>query len=363
MRLYETALTLLPGIGDITAKKLLAYGGGLEVIFRAGRKDLLKNKALPAGVVQKLIDGREEALRRAAQELEFTDRYGIRTLFCLDKDYPFRLGMCADGPVMLYYKGTADLNHTRIVGIVGTRRATAYGKECCNRIVEGLQSANVLVVSGLAFGIDSCAHKKALLCGIPTLGVLGHGLDRLYPPQNKAMAARMLKNGGLLTDFPSGTSPDRENFPKRNRIIAGLCDALVVIEAAESGGALITADIAHSYDRDVFAVPGKVGDEYSRGCNRYIKTQKAALIETSEDILYNMRWDVTKSVAAQTVMFAEVSEEEKILRNLIGEQEKAGIDLLVAKSGWTNSKVAKTLLSLELKGVILSLPGKCYQLA
>jgi DNA processing protein len=363
MRQYEVALTLLPGIGDITAKKLVAYCGGLESVFKSSRRDLLKLKALTPGMVQKVLDGREAALKRASQELAFIDRYQISTLFFLNKDYPYRLSNCADSPVMLYYKGNADLNAVRIIGIVGTRKATAYGKDFCTRLIEGFSSSDVLVVSGLALGIDSCAHKSALGMGIPTVGVLGHGLDRIYPPQNKAMAGKMLKNGGLLTDFPSETQPDRENFPKRNRIIAGLCDALVVVEAAETGGALITADIANSYDRDVFAVPGRIGDKFSQGCNKYIKTNRAALIESAEDIKYLMGWDDASGKNRQQTLFVELSDEETRIRDLIRQYSDPGIDVLVMESGYNSSSVAKILLNLEFNGVIRSLPGKRYQLA
>ncbi len=364
MLVYEIALTMLPGIGHVSGKKLVALCGGLEAIFKDSRKDLLRRKTIGENVINKLLEGRNEALRKAEKEVRFIEKYHIKTLFFLDKSYPYRLGNCHDAPLLLYYKGNADLNSPRVVSIVGTRKATDYGRDVCSRIVEGLQQSGVLVVSGLAFGIDSCAHKSALQLGLPTVGVLGHGLDRIYPQQNKGLAEKMISNGGLITDFPSETQPDRENFPMRNRIIAGLCDALIVVEAASSGGALITADIANSYNRDVFAVPGRLNDEYSKGCNSYIKTNRAALIESAEDIRYIMGWDSSspRSESIQRELFQELSESEKTITDILKTQSDAGIDVLVSDSGMKSSELAKILLALEFRGVIRSLPGKRYQL-
>lgn len=360
---YEIALTMLPGIGDITGKKLVACCGSVEGVFQQSRKELLKHHLLGEFVIKKLLSGRDEALRRSEHEITFIEKYNISPLFFLDKKYPYRLGNCVDGPVLLYYKGNADLNSRRIVGVVGTRKATDYGRELCLRLIEGLADAGVLIVSGLAFGIDSCAHKNALQYEIPTVGVLGHGLDRLYPVQNKALAERMIHKGGLLTDFPSKTQPDRENFPKRNRIIAGLCDALVVVEAAEKGGALITAEIANSYDREVFAVPGRIGDEYSKGCNNFIKTNRAALVETAEDIKYLMGWntDSSRKQVQQQELFVEFTDQEEAIFTILRSSGNSGIDFLVTESGMTSSNVAKALLNLEFKGAVRCLPGKRYQ--
>jgi DNA processing protein len=361
---YEVAITMIPGVGDITGKKLVAYCGGIENVFKQSRKELLRHGELGEALVKKLLEGREAALRKAEKELSFIEKHKISTFFFLDKSYPYRLANCVDSPMMLYYKGTGDLNHRRIIGLVGTRKATDYGKDICCRIIEELVESDVLVVSGLAYGIDSYAHKNALAKGLPTVAVLGHGLDMIYPPQNKGLAEKMLHQGGLLTDYPSNTNPDRENFPKRNRIIAGLCDALVIIEAANTGGALITADIANSYDRDVFAVPGRVGDEYSSGCNRFIKTNRAALVETAADIKYQMGWEAnkTKKGGQQQKLFVELTPEEQLITGIIRTYGEAGIDLLVIESGMTNSKAAAILLNLEFSGVVKCLPGKMYQL-
>jgi DNA processing protein len=361
---YKIALTLIPGIGDITGKKLVAYCGGVEEVFSYNRKNFLAKKVFGEAVIHKVLAGRDEALRRSEKEIAFIEKYKIATLFFLDKEYPYRMTNCIDAPIMLYYKGNADLNHPRIVAVVGTRSATAYGKDMCKKIIEGLAEDGVLVASGLAYGIDSCAHKHSLACDMPTIGVLGHGLDRIYPAANKSLAEKMLKNGGLLTEFVSNTNPDRENFPKRNRIIAGMCDALVVVEAAHTGGALITADIANSYDRDVFAVPGRVGDEYSNGCNKFVKTNRAALVESAADIKYLMGWEAkkTKKPAPQRTLFVELSPEEQTIVDVMKSYGEAGIDVLVTESGLNSSKTASILLNLEFNGMICCLPGKRYRL-
>ncbi|MEO6849479.1 MAG: DNA-processing protein DprA, partial [Mucilaginibacter sp.] len=263
--LHRIGLTFIRNIGPASAKLLLAHFGDAEQIFKAPRNKLLK---VP-GIGEKRIDMLDftTVLQRAEEELKFVDKNGIEVIFYTDPAYPKRLKNCVDGPVLLYAKGNINLNVPKVVSIVGTRSATDYGKQLCRQVVEELQQHNVLIVSGLALGIDVMAHKECLKQNMQTVGVLGHGLDRVYPFQNKSTAEKMLENGGLLTEFPSGTIPDRENFPQRNRIVAGLADATVVIEASVKGGALITAEIANSYDRDVFAFPGRINDEYSEGCN------------------------------------------------------------------------------------------------
>jgi len=285
-------------------------------------------------------------------------------LFFRDKDYPFRLKNCYDSPVLLYWKGNADLNTAKIIGIVGTRKATDYGKNICYKLVSGLADQQVLIVSGLAYGIDSCAHRAAIESGLPTVGVLGHGLDRIYPGFNRVLAEKMMKQGGLLTDFPSGTNPDRENFPKRNRIIAGLCDGIIVVEAGRKGGALITADIANSYNRDVFAVPGRIGDPWSEGSNFLIKANKAALIQSAEDVRYLMGWDIPPGLqpVQQRKIFIEMTPEEEALVKILTESGKLGVDEICIRAGISMSRVSAALLNLEFEGVVRSLPGKLYEL-
>lgn len=360
--LYQVALTMIPGVGDVLGKKLVAVCGSAESVFRESRRMVRKIPRIGESLLNAISSG--EILQRAEQEVLFVQRYGIKTLFFTEKDYPFRLKNCIDAPVLLYYKGTADLNAARIIGMVGTRSATEYGKQICREILTGLTDLNPLIVSGLAYGIDSCAHRNSLELGLPTIGVLAHGLDRIYPYLNKDLAGRMVKAGGLLTDFTSGTKPDRENFPKRNRIIAGLCDAVIVVEAAMTGGALITADIAGSYNRDVFAIPGRIGDHFSEGTNHIIKTNKAALIQSAADIRYMMGWDsVTPSqVPRQGKIFLELTPDEEIIIEILRQAEKTGIDELAIKAGLSMSKVSCALLNLEFEGVVKCMPGKVYSL-
>ena len=263
--------------------------------------------------------------------------------------------------MMLYYKGSADVNYKRTISIVGTRRATNYGKARCEEIIEELKSREVLVVSGLAYGIDSCAHRRSLELGIDTIGVLGHGLDRIYPAQNRKLAEKMVEQGGLLTEFISKTNPDRENFPKRNRIVAGMVDAVLVIESDRKGGALITAEIANSYNRDVFAVPGRIGDDYSRGCHFLVKTNRAALVENGHDIAFLMGWDEQKvDKKIQTELFVNLTDEQKRILKTIQEHKEITIDQLTIKTKLSTSKVAASLLTLEFEGFVKSLPGKLY---
>ena len=351
---------MIPGIGDINGKKLVSYCGSAEAIFKEKKRNLQKIPGIGESTVNSIIS--HKVLARAEEEIEFINKYNITPLFYLDKDYPKRLTHCIDSPVMIYYKGNADLNAPRIVSIVGTRRATEYGKETCNKIIEGLSDLNVLVVSGLAYGIDTNAHKAALKNNLDTVGILAHGLDRIYPAANKSLAEKMVHHGGLITDFISKTNPDRENFPKRNRIIAGISDALIVIESAIRGGALITANIANSYSRDVFALPGKINDTYSEGCNFLIKTNKAALIQSAKDVKYIMLWESkNEKTSKQQKLFVELSPEEEQIVNIIKQNKEASIDQIVLESKFTNSKIAAILLNLEFKGVIKSLPGKMYK--
>jgi len=359
---YALALCLVPGVGGITAKKLISYCGGVEAIFREKKAALLKIPGIGEYLATSLLN--QEVFDRAEKEIIFLQKHNINAFFYLSKEYPSRLKHCEDGPIMLFTKGVADLNSSKVISIVGTRSITAYGREQCAAIIEGLKKHNPLIVSGLAFGVDACAHKKALDEGLHTAGVLGHGLDRIYPTSHRSLAEKMVTQGLLVTEFFSGTVPDRENFPIRNRIIAGLCDALIVIEAAPSGGALISAAAANTYNRDVFALPGRVTDTYSKGCNWLIKTHKACLLEKAEDIEYIMGWDATtnKAKVIQPELFVDLSPEEELVVSYLKERTDAHIDEIVAKAGLTVSKTSTLLLNLEFKGVVRSMPGKMYKL-
>ncbi len=360
--LHRIAITLIPGVGDVNAKKLIAWCGGAEAVFREKRKNLLRIPGMGVSTVNSILGS--SVLKRAEQELSFMEKFGIRALYYLDDDYPVRLKHCMDGPVMLYFRGNANLNAPRVLSVVGTRRASGYGRMMTERILAGLNSSDILLLSGLAYGIDTHAHRAALNNSIPTVGILAHGLDRIYPGANRKMAIKMQENGGLLTEFLSGTNPDRENFPKRNRIVAGMSDATLVIESAIKGGALITANIAHSYDRDVLAVPGRSSDDLSQGCNYLIKSNKAALVESAEDIRYFMQWDEPdKKKPVQTELFKELSADEKLLVDILRDEKGCSIDLLVSRSRLGSSKVAAALLELEFNGLVKCLPGKMYRVS
>lgn len=360
--LYQVALTLIPGVGDIVGKKLVTLCGGVEAVFREPRHHLRKMPRIAAFLAEG--SGNKEILKRAEQEIRFIEKYRIGALWYQDKEYPQRLRHCADSPMLLFFKGISDLNTSRVVALVGTRRATEYGKWCTREIVMGLQSQKVIIVSGLAYGIDSCAHRYALDAGLNTIGVLGHGLDRLYPYANRGLAEKMIMQGGLLTEFLSGTKPDRENFPRRNRIIAGMCDAVVVVEAGSKGGALITADIANSYNRDVFAVPGRVDDPLSEGANFLVKTNRAALIQSAADVEYMMGWreSYLPPEGVQRKILLDLSPDAERIVNLFRDKGQMGIDDLCAESGMTMSNVSTVLLNLEFEGVVKCLPGKIYGL-
>lgn len=359
-KLYEIALTLIPYIGVVNGKKLVAYCGGAEAVFCENKNALRQISGIHENII-KGIDSKE-VMTRAEEEMMFIEKNGIKPLFYLDKDYPKRLQHCHDSPMMLYYKGNADLNAEKTVGIVGTRNITDYGRYVVEKLIEDLATDNVVIISGLAYGVDAAAHRAALKYDLATVGVLGHGMQTIYPAENRKLSTNMIEKGGILTEFVSGTKPDRENFPQRNRIVAGMVDCLVVIESALKGGAMITAEIANSYDREVFAMPGRVGDIYSEGCNQLIKTNKANLLVNAADIRYVMRWDVdTKVVAKQMRLFRDFSEDEKKVMDVFAENNVVHIDDIIIGTDLSPSKIASILLSLEFDGVLTALPGKRYQ--
>ncbi len=361
--LYQVALTLVPNIGDIHAKTLVNIYGSAQAVFKAKKKELENIEGIGtvrAKSIKDFID-----LSGAEEELRFIEKYKISPLFITSVDYPKRLLNCYDSPALLYYRGNADLNTSKIIAIVGTRNNDEYGRMVCEKLVADLQSENVLIVSGLAFGIDTIAHKAALKNNLQTIGVLAHGLDRIYPPQNKLLAKQMTEQGGLLTDFISNTNPDKQNFPRRNRIVAGICDALIVIESGTKGGSLITAELANGYNKDVFAIPGRTTDTKSEGCNYLIKNNKAGLINNAADLLENMRWVQQKRSAPkkQRELFIELSADEKRIVEILREKENMHVDELYLKSGLSSSTVASALLMLEMQAIVISLPGKIYQLS
>ncbi|GEO09263.1 DNA-processing protein DprA [Segetibacter aerophilus] len=359
--LYQIALTMIPTVGPVQAKILLEYFECSEDIFKAPKKELENIEgigSIKAGVIKKFDD-----FRSAENEIEFISKYKIETLFIKDKDYPRRLLNCYDSPTLLYYRGNADLNASRIINIIGTRNHTDYGRQVAEQLIDELQSQQVIIVSGLAYGIDAIAHKAAVQNNLPTVGVLAHGLDTIYPAQHTGLAKQMALNGGLLTEFRKETKPDKHNFPRRNRIVAGMADATIVIETALKGGSMITAELANGYNRDVFAYPGKVTDSKSAGCNHLIKNNKAILLEGSEQLIETMGWSLKKTKRRQqTELFISLTSDEQILVDILKQKEAVHIDEIYLKSGLTSSTVAASMLNLEFQNLLASMPGKMYKL-
>ncbi len=358
---YQIALTLLKGVGPVKARHLIAKIGSIESVFKLSIQTIARKTQMTPAFLKQM--GREEALESAEKYVAYFERNYVRGIFYTNPAYPKRLKECQDAPLLLYYKGNTDLNPERVVAIVGTRHATEYGKSVCEEIIKGFIGKNILVISGMAYGIDICVHQLCVKHNIPTIGVLGHGLDRLYPNEHRSTANKMLENGGLLTEFLPGTKPDRENFPMRNRIVAGMSDATIVIESKESGGSLITAELDNDYARDVFAIPGNVGQIYSKGCNLLIAKQKAHLITGSSDFLEWMQWKEEKvPKTIQRALFTSFTDEEQYLLKLLKENGDQSVDILALKTKTPVSRTSVHLFNLELAGAVKLLPGKKYKI-
>ncbi len=362
--LYQIALKNLDGIGSTRAKLLVSYCGGVKEVFETNKKDLAKIPKLGSLIVSNM--NRDLALSRAEAEVEFVQNQGIKPLFYLDKEYPNRLKHCEDGPLLIYTKGNMQLNVVKVVSIVGTRNATSYGKDLVEQLITDLIPHDALIVSGLAHGIDIMAHREAHKNGLQTVGVLGNSLERIYPHQNRATAEKMLEHGGIISEFESGTKPDRKNFPQRNRIVAGMSDVTIVVESADKGGSLITARLAADYNRDVMAFPGPINAPFSKGCNWLIKTQQAHMIEGIKDLEYTLGWalDEKAEKPTQNQLFVDLTADEQrifdILNKMDGRQDS--LDNLSLNAEIPVSKASTLLLELEFKGVVKSLPGKTYRL-
>ena len=360
--LYRIALTLVPNIGHVHAKTLINIYGNAQCVFNAKKKELEHIEGI--GTVRAKSIKTFTAFFAAEAEMGFIEKYKITPLFITDNDYPKRLLNCYDSPALLYYRGNADLNTQKIIAVVGTRNNSDYGKTACEKLIQELSTEDILVISGLAFGIDTIAHKAALKNNLQTIGVLAHGLDRIYPTQNNTLAKNMTAQGGLLTEFISNTNPDKQNFPKRNRIVAGICDAVIVVETGKKGGSLITAELANGYNKDVFAIPGRTTDTKSEGCNYLVKSNKAALITGADDLLEIMNWN--KKIKAvpkkQRELFIEMDENEKTIAGILEEEKTLHIDELYFKSGLSSSSIASALLTLEMKGMVECFPGKLFRL-
>ncbi len=333
----------------------------MEEIFLETKKNLSK---IP-GISKKIIDSLKDKtyFERAEKEISFIEKNEVKPLFFLDKDYPTRLKQCTDSPLLLYYKGNVDLNQSKVVAVVGTRTPTEEGKMLCEKFVDELVPYNILVLSGLAYGIDTWSHHTAVKNNMQTVAVLGNGLDKVYPAVNTKLAREMVKNGGLITEFISGTKPDRQNFPMRNRIVAGMADAVVVVESKDSGGSIITANLAFGYNRDVFAFPGRPIDINSIGCNNLIKLNTAQLINNANDMINALGWKKSEqNKNVQRSLFVPLDGAEQSLFEILNDGESHGIDSLCIDSGFTMSKTSALLLGMEFKGVLKSLPGKRYKL-
>lgn len=361
---YQIALTQIKGVGDVIARSLLEIFQDEEAVFKTNKKTLSSIKGLPSKLINEILD--PEVLNRAETELAFIEKNKIDTYFINSETYPLRLKECVDAPVLLYFKGNVDFNKTKVIGIVGTRKSTDYGQTFCDKFLEevSISYPDTLIISGLAYGIDIHAHRASLKYNLPTIGILAHGLDRIYPAVHRKTAVDMLNSGGLLTEFVSETEPDKFNFVRRNRIIAGMSDAVIVVESDIKGGSLITADIANSYNRDVFAVPGRVTDPLSQGCNKLINDNKAAIFESPSAFFQAMGWDKgkTSSKPAQKSLFIELTEEEQAIYDLLSKSETVHVNDLSKETHIPVSSLFFNLLEMEMKGLIKPLPGSLYKL-
>jgi len=358
--LYHLALQAVVGIGDINAKKLITHCGSAQAVFEEKSRNLEKIIGIGSYIIKRIK--KSSTLQNAEKELNFINKNNITVNSFLDEGYPNRLKHCVDAPILLFQKGKIDLEKKKIISIVGTRMITNYGKSFLEEFINDIKKFDPVIISGLAYGIDIFAHQLAIQNNLQTIAVLAHGLDNIYPKIHKKEAVKMLENGGLISEFWSNTNPDRENFVKRNRIVAGLSEATIVIESAIKGGALITADIANSYNRDVFAVPGRTSDMYSKGCNQLIKSNKAAMITSVKDLEYILNWETDqKPRAIQKQLFIDLNEPEQNIYDYLLKKGKQNLDLIALDCQYPIYKTATVLLHLELKGVAKPLPGKMFE--
>ncbi len=359
--LHIIALTMKKGIGPILTRHLIAYCGNAKSVFEKSESELASIPNIGSHVAALLRDNKVE-FKKAEKEIEETQKKGIKICSYLDEDYPYRLKNIDDAPAVLYHKGNIEMNFRRTIGIVGTRAPSDLGKAMTDKIVEGLKPYGVQVISGMAYGIDTQAHRASVIHEVPTIGILGHGLDMIYPSANRELALKMNNQGGLISEFPIGTTPEREHFPMRNRIIAAMSDAVIVVESKKKGGSMITAKLAMDYHKDVFAVPGRIGDDKSAGCNHLIKTHQAALIESASDIGYVMQWDKMENLQShQSVLFYDLEGDEKKIVETLRKHTDLTLDKLHHLCAIPLSQLSGKLLNLEFQGIIICLPGKRYK--
>jgi DNA processing protein len=360
-KLYQLALHFTNGLGSVLIRHLIAHFGSAQKIFEANLKTLTRVAGVGEATARVILQ--KEGLKTAEEELKKLEKTDIKLLFYTDTDYPQRLKSLYDAPVLLFGRGDFNLNQGRFVGVVGTRKSTDYGKNTTEQIVEGLAGKGVTIVSGLAYGIDIAAHRACLKHQVPTIGVMATGADVIYPATHAKTAQEMQVNGGILTEYSLGTKPDFMRFPARNRIIAGLSDAIIVVEAAEKGGALITAEFANNYNRDVFAVPGNLTNSYSVGCNKLIRTHKAQIFTGVDDLLESLSWlPDSSNPTIPAALPAHFTQEESQVVSLLRQKGEMNIDDLTWESKITAGKLATLLLNLELQGYVRALPGKRFTL-
>lgn len=358
--IHFLALQKAKGIGDLNAKKLLKNCGSAQAVFKEKQQNLLKIDGIGAFKLKGLKE--KKLLEKATKEFDFIQKNNIKLTTFIDDDYPENLKHCADSPILFFQKGNINFKQQHIISIVGTRNMTNYGKSVLEKLIEEIKKYNPLIVSGLAYGVDVFAHQLAIKNNLQTVAVLAHGLNTIYPSRHHKEALKMQENGGILSDFWSDSNPDRENFIKRNRIVAGLSQATIVIESAAKGGSLITADIASSYNRDVFALPGRVTDLYSKGCNNLIKTNKAAILTSAKDLAYLLNWETDfKEKPIQKQLFVEFDETEELIYNYLLKEGKQSLDVIALHCNLPIYKISSVLLNLELKSVVKPLHGKLFE--
>lgn len=357
---YLLALQRVEGVGDIMAKKLLTHCGSAEAVFKTKTAQLAGIDGVGSMLLKSLKD--KSVFEKANFELEFIRSNGIHAAYFQDEAYPDRLKHCIDGPLLLFTSGNIDLKNRKIISIVGTRQITSYGMEFCRKLIGDLAPLDPVIVSGFAYGVDIVAHQLAMENKLQTIGVLAHGLNQIYPKSHKKYVAKVEANGGLMTEFWSSSNPDKENFVRRNRIVAGMSEATIVIESADRGGSLITANMANDYNRDVFAVPGRVTDKYSQGCNNLIKTQKANVLTSAADLVYILNWDIRKETAAvQKQLFVTLDEDEQKVYDYLLKSGKELMDIIALRCDFPIYRISGLLLNMELKGVVRPLPGKLFE--
>jgi DNA processing protein len=357
---HVLALLRVEGVGDIMAKKLLTHFGTAEKVLNAKASQLASIDGVGAVLLKKFKD--KTLFEKAKQELEFIQKNNIEVLGFQDCNYPDRLKHCIDGPVLLFSSGNIKLKNRKIISIVGTRQITSYGNEFCRKLIEDLAPLDPIIVSGFAYGVDIVAHQFAMDHDLQTIGVVAHGLNQIYPKPHKKYVAKMEQNGGFMTEFWSTSNPDKENFVRRNRIVAGMSEATIVIESADRGGSLITANMANDYNRDVFAVPGRTTDKYSQGCNNLIKTQKANVLTSAADLIYMLNWDIEKeSKPVQKQLFVTLDDDEQKVYDYLLKTGKELMDIIALNCDFPIYRISGLLLNMELKGVIRPLPGKMFE--